>query len=192
MAISFIMVELAFKQSAISSKWYIRDKQQPCKRLNQWFLSDMTIFFFGFICLPNWLHLFHGLAEYSSQTKFNRHFMELMTKNSEWKPISKAFFNSVFTNHIMKFLTEFFYLPLKHIRGWMLHKSTRGLFSTPSSSQTFSITFKLWAVLSLITKVIFLSISDVLYLYADAAESIWMVHLTKSARAFLFLWIFQK
>ena len=54
----------------------------------------------------------------------------------------------------------------------MLRSDTSGLVSMPSSSQIFSISFKLFAVLPLIAKVIILSMSDMLYFYLYGAERI--------------------
>ena len=128
-----------------------------------------------------------------------RHFIDLMLKDSDWKSMSKYYLNLLYQMISCNSLQKYFIFLWRITRGWMLHSDTSGLVSMPSSSQVFSISFKLLAVLPLIAKVIILSLSDMLYFYLYGAERIWTLHLTKSVsvscfsvnmpKVWRFLWI---
>ena len=92
-----------------------------------------------------------------------RHFIDLMLKDSDWKSMSKYYLNLLYQMISCNSLQKYFIFLWRITRGWMLHSDTSGLVSMPSSSQIFSISFRLLAVLPLIAKVIVLSMSDMLF-----------------------------
>ena len=113
---------------------------------------------------------FQGLAEQSLFMKFDKPVMAFVMKSSLANQISVRKQSFTLLDPIVSCISRKTSLTFRCIiiSGWTLHVSARG-GSTSYSLQTLSITSRLWAVLSVITKSMFERMSCSVYLKSVAA-----------------------
>ena len=138
----------------MSSTWYKIWMQQSKILLKRWSFTEMGWFLFELINRSKCCWWFQGFDEYSLLMKEVRQVIALYMKDSLQKSISvmkQSLMVLVPNASWISCHTSFTFL-WNIIIGctWQTRKS--GIFSTCSCLQTSSITPKLWAVLSVITK----------------------------------------